>query len=399
MRIFISTGEVSGDLQGSLLARALKEQALAQNLDLELVGLGGEKMASAGLTLLANTAAIGSVGLTESLRFIIPTWRIQQEVKRYLKSNPIDLLVLIDYMGPNLAIANYLRKAYPNLPILYYIAPQAWVWSPMKKETEQIMAVTDRLLAIFPGEAEFFGNKGLDVTWVGHPLLDRIAKDAPSREEARKQLGIGQDEKVITLLPASRIQELRYLLPSICGAAKEIQAKLPDIKFLLPVSLAAYQEQIEQTLKKFNLSAQLLDGKETLMAIAGADLAITKSGTVNLEIALLNVPQVILYRVSSLTMWVARKILKFDLPFVSPTNIVLNREIMPELLQEAATPENIAQAGLELLLNGDRRKKIAQDYQELRQALGETGVCDRAAQAILEFATKKQGLNPANDKL
>ena len=154
MRIFISTGEVSGDLQGSLLARALKEQAISQNLDLELVGLGGERMASAGLTLLANTAAIGSVGLTESLRFIIPTWKIQQEVKRYLKSNPIDLLVLIDYMGPNLTIASFLRKTYPNLPIVYYIAPQAWIWSPTKKETEQIMAVTDRLLAIFPGEAK-----------------------------------------------------------------------------------------------------------------------------------------------------------------------------------------------------------------------------------------------------
>ncbi len=399
MRIFISTGEVSGDLQGSLLVRALKERAVSQNLDLELVGLGGEKMASAGLTLLANTAAIGSVGLTESLRFIIPTWRIQQQVKRYLQSNPIDLLVLIDYMGPNLTIANYLRKAYPTLPILYYIAPQAWVWSPTKKETEQIMAVTDRLLAIFPGEAEFFRAKGLDVTWVGHPLLDRIAKDAPRREEARKQLGIDPEQKVITLLPASRIQELRYLLPSICGAAKELQAKLPTAKFLLPVSLPTYREQIEQTLGEFNISAQLLDGKETLTAIAAADLAITKSGTVNLEIALLNVPQVILYRVSPLTMWIARKILKFDLPFISPTNIVLNREVMPELLQEQATPENIAQAGLELLLNGDRRQKIDQDYQELRQALGETGVCERAAQAILEFATKKQGLNPANDKL
>ncbi|QUS61978.1 lipid-A-disaccharide synthase [Synechocystis sp. PCC 7339] len=390
MRIFISTGEVSGDLQGSLLVTALKQQAQKKNLDLELVGLGGEKMAAAGMTLLANTAAIGSVGLTESLRFIIPTWRIQQRVKKYLKTNPVDLLVLIDYMGPNLTIANYLRKTYPDLPILYYIAPQAWVWSPTKRETTQIMAVTDRLLAIFPGEAEFFRNQGLDVTWVGHPLLDRITKEAPSREEARKKLGIDQNQTVITLLPASRIQELRYLLPPICGAAQQLQSQLPNVKLLLPVSLRDYQTQIEQTLKEFDLRVQLLDGKETLTAIACADLAITKSGTVNLEIALLNVPQVILYRVSPLTMTIARRIFKFDLPFVSPTNIVLQRAIMPELLQEQATASNITQAGLELLFNGDRRATIAQDYQALREALGEPGVCERAAQAVLEFVRGRQ---------
>ena len=228
------------------------------------------------------------------------------------------------------------------------------------------------------------------MTWVGNPWLDRITKEAPSRREAREKLGIDQKETVITLLPASRIQELRYLLPPICGAAQQLQSQLPNVKLLLPVSLKDYQPQIEQTLKEFNLTVQLLEGKETLTAIAAADLAITKSGTVNLEIALLNVPQVILYRVSPLTMAIARRIFKFNLPFVSPTNIVLNRGIMPELLQEQATASNIAQAGLELLLEGDRQAKIAQDYQELREALGKPGVCERAAQAVLEFASGQQ---------
>ncbi|MEB3160229.1 MAG: lipid-A-disaccharide synthase [Synechocystis sp.] len=398
MRIFISTGEVSGDLQGSLLVRALKERSRLQDQDLELVGLGGEKMQGAGLTLLANTAAIGSVGLTESLRFILPTWQIQQRVKAYLKENPIDLLVLIDYMGPNLAIANYLRRVYPDLPIVYYIAPQAWIWSPTDKETEQIAAVTDRLLAIFPGEAEFFQQKGLDVTWVGHPLLDRIAKDAPSREQARQALKLTPDQNVIALLPASRLQELRYLLPVICEAARELQNQLPDVTFLLPISLAAYREQIEATLAQYQLNVTLIESRDTLMAIAAADLAITKSGTVNLEIALLKIPQVIIYRVSPLTMWVARRVLKFNLPFVSPVNILLNQKVVPELLQENATANHIVKESLDLLLNGDRRQQIHQDYQTLRQALGEPGVCARAAQVILEFATKKAGNDPRSSQ-
>ena len=142
----------------------------------------------------------------------------------------------------------------------------------------------------------------------------------------------------------------------------------------------------------------LIDSKETLTAIAAADLAITKSGTVNLEIALLNIPQVILYRVSPLTMWIARWVLKFNLPFVSPANIVLNRKIVPELLQENATPANIVQESLDLLLNGDRRQQMGKDYQALRQTLGEPGVCDRAAQAILEFATKKAGNKPRSSQ-
>ncbi len=247
--------------------------------------------------------------------------------------------------------------------------------------------MTDRLLAIFPGEAKFFQNQGLAVTWVGHPLLDRIASEAPSREAARRSLSLGATEKIITLLPASRVQELRYLLPVIAESAQQLFQQLPelDLKFLLPVSLARYRQQIEETLQHYSFPVQLLPGEQTLAAIAAADLAITKSGTVNLEIALLNVPQVILYRVSPLTMWIARKILHFDLPFVSPPNLVLERGIVPELLQEAASPQAITAQSKALLLDEQRRQVLHKDYQSLRQALGEEGVCQRAAQEILQM--------------
>ncbi len=388
MRILISTGEVSGDLQGSLLITALGQQAEEQGLHLQVVALGGERMAAAGAELLANTAAIGSVGLTESLRFILPTWQIQQRVKTYLRQNSVDLLILIDYMGPNLAIADYVRRCFPELPILYYIAPQAWIWSPTARETQKIIDVTDRILAIFPGEAKFFAEKGVDVNWVGHPLLDRIAQ-APSRAEARQSLGLRPEQLAVTLLPASRVQELNSLLPVICRAAQKLQAQLPQIQFYLPISLPAYFDRIKQVTQDYGLNVTLLEG-EPLTAIVASDLAIAKSGTVNLEIALLKVPQVVLYRVSPLTMWVARHILKFDLPFVSAPNIVMNQAVVPELLQEDATPDRIFAEALDLLQNGDRRQKIRDLYDQLEQSLGEVGVCKRAAQEILAFIEEKK---------
>lgn len=392
--IFISTGEVSGDLQGSLLIEGLTAEAQNRGLPLEITALGGDRMAGAGAELLANTAAIGSVGLTESLRFILPTWQIQRRVKAFLKERPVDLLILIDYLGPNLAIARYARRVYPQLKIFYYIAPQAWVWSPSAGDTQRLVAVMDHLLAIFPQEARFFREQGVSVTWVGHPLLDRL-QGAPPRLTARDKLGLSAEKTAITLLPASRIQEIHTLLPLLAESAGQLQAQLPQVQFLLPVSLPAYRDKIEEILKPYGLNITLLDGADTLTAISAADLALCKSGTVNLEIALLGVPQVVVYKVSPLTRWVAERILKFDAPFVSPVNIVLQRETVPELLQDNATPDRVAAAALDFLQNPQRRSQLAADYRELRQALGEPGVCQRAAGVILDFLeSQTQGNAP-----
>jgi lipid-A-disaccharide synthase len=383
MRIFISTGEVSGDLQGSLLIEALYRQAKMQNIDLEILALGGDRMEKAGAKLIGNTTSIGSVGLFESVPFIIPTLKVQGKAKQYLKENKVDLLILIDYLGPNLAIGSYIRKVLPNLPIIYYIAPQAWVWSLNDKTTNQIVNITDKLLAIFPEEAKFYQEKGASVTYVGHPLLDRM-KNAPSREESRLKLGLSPQETVITLLPASRKQEIKYLLPVMCESAKKIQEKLPDVKFLLPISLSSYTEKIKEVIDSYKLNIRLLNA-QPLEAISASDLAITKSGTVNLEIALLNVPQVVLYRVHPVTYWIACNILKFSIPFMSPVNLVSMTSIVPELLQEKATVENITQESLALLLNQEVKSKMLHDYEVLRQNLGQENVCDRSALEIFKY--------------
>lgn len=383
MRIFISTGEVSGDLQGALLIEALKRQAVCTGLELEIVALGGDRMASAGATLLGNTISIGSVGSLEALPFVLPTLKIQRRAKQYLQQHPPDLVVLIDYAGPNLSIGSYIQRQMPQVPVVYYIAPQMWVWWSNQRDTARIVDITDKLLAIFPEEARYFQNKGAKVSWVGHPLVDRM-QNAPSREEARAALGIPPEQIAIALLPASRRQELKYLLPVIFEAAIAIQTKLPQVHFWIPLSLEIYRQPIEEAIARYNLQATLLSEK-TQEAIAAADLAITKSGTVNLEIALLNVPQVVIYRVSPVTAWIVRTFLKFSIPYMSPPNLVEMKPIVPELLQEQATPENIVQAALELLLNPSRRQQTLADYQEMRRSLGEVGVCDRAAQEILQL--------------
>ncbi|MCW9681728.1 lipid-A-disaccharide synthase [Dolichospermum planctonicum UHCC 0167] len=381
MRIFISTGEVSGDLQGSLLITALQRQAVAVGLTLEIVALGGEKMAQAGAKILGNTSGIGSMGLIESLPYVIPTLRVQRSAIAYLKENPPDLVVLIDYMGPNLGIGTYMKENLPDVPVAYYIAPQEWVWSMSFQNTNRIVGFTDKLLAIFPEEARYYQQNGANVCWVGHPLIDRMA-NAPSREIAREKLGIKDTEITIALLPASRHQELKYLLPVIFAAAKNIQSNLPNVHFWIPLSLETFRNTITAAIKDYSLQATVVLGQQREV-FAAADFAITKSGTVNLELALLNVPQVVVYRLHPLTAWIARHILKGSIPFASPVNLVVMREIVPEFLQEKATTENITQAAMELLLNCQKRQKTLTDYQEMRYSLGELGVCDRTAKEIL----------------
>jgi len=173
-RIFISTGEVSGDLQGALLVEALYQVAADRDIDLEIYALGGERMGQAGAKLLGDTTALGSVGVFEAIPYILPTLQLQKRVRADLLKYPPDLAVLIDYMTPNLKIGRDLRRFFPGVPVVYYIAPQQWVWAFSQKDTKQIVGNSDRMLAIFQDEANYFRRFGADVKWVGHPLVDRF---------------------------------------------------------------------------------------------------------------------------------------------------------------------------------------------------------------------------------
>ena len=387
VRLLISTGEVSGDLQGGLLVAALRAEAQERGLPLEIVALGGERMRAAGATLLANTTPMGAIGLWEALPLVLPTLRVQRRVSHWLRRTPPDAVVLIDYMGANINLGLKVKRRLPGTPILYYIAPQEWAFRVGDGSSMRLIGFTDRILAIFPEEARFYGARGADVTWVGHPLLDTL-NELPERSEARAQLGLAEHERLLLLMPASRTQELRYLLPPLAAAAAALQRQVPGLRVMVPAGQAAFEPVLDQLLASAGLQAEVVpaDTANRLrpQLYAAADLALTKSGTVNLELALRGVPQVVGYRVSRPTAWIMEHVLRFDLDHISPVNLVLGERLLPELLQNHLTAEGVVAEALPLLQSEPVRQRMLEGYGRLRQALGEPGVTRRAAAAILD---------------
>jgi lipid-A-disaccharide synthase len=389
VRLLISTGEVSGDLQGSLLVRALHEEASRRHLPLEVVALGGRRMERAGARLLGDTTRLGAIGLWEPIPLVIPTLRLQARVRRWLRAHPPDAVVLIDYMGANVNLGLRLKRLYPQVPVTYYIAPQEWAFRLGDGGTTRLIGFTDRILAIFPEEARFYSERGAQVTWVGHPLIDTL-EQLPTRQEARQQLGLPPDAPVLLLLPASRRQELRYLLPPMAEAVALLQRERPDLQVLLPAGLPGFETALAQAMAAAGATAVRVipageaDGQRPLLC-AAADAALTKSGTANLELALRDVPQVTGYRVSRPTAFLAKHVLHFNVEHISPVNLVLGERLVPELLQDGFTAEAIVAAMLPLLDPASgAREKVLEGYGRLRQKLGEPGVTRRAAEAILE---------------
>ena len=387
VRLLISTGEVSGDLQGSLLIAALHRQAALRGIDLEGLALGGERMRAAGAELLADTAPMGAIGLWEALPLVLPTLKLQARVDRLLRQRPPDGVVLIDYMGANVRLGNSLRRRLPHIPITYYIAPQEWAWRIGDGGTTELLKFTDRILAIFPAEAEFYERMGAEVTWVGHPLLDTVLS-RPERADARAQLGLPDQGKLLLLLPASRPQELRYLMPVLAAAAARLQHQDPGLDVIVPAGLERFEQPLREALAAAGVRAKVIpadqaDGLKPLL-FAAADLALGKSGTVNLELALQGVPQVVGYRVSRVTAWVARHLLRFKVAHISPVNLLLNERLVPELLQDEFVADRLVELAAPLLEAGEARQTMLSGYDRLRSTLGEPGVTDRAAAAILD---------------
>ena len=387
VRLLISTGEVSGDLQGSLLIAALHRQAALRGIDLEVLALGGQRMRSAGAELLADTAPMGAIGLWEALPLVVPTLKLQARVDRLLGQRPPDGVVLIDYMGANVRLGNSLRRRLPHIPITYYIAPQEWAWRIGDGGTTELLKFTDRILAIFPAEAEFYERMGAEVTWVGHPLLDTVLS-RPERAEARAQLGLPDQGKLLLLLPASRPQELRYLMPVLVEAALRLQQRDPSLDVMVPAGLERFEQPLRKALAAAGVRSRVIpaDQADSLkpLLFAAADLALGKSGTVNLELALQGVPQVVGYRVSRVTAWVARHLLRFKVAHISPVNLLLNERLVPELLQDEFDVDRLVTLAAPLLEAGEARQAMLSGYDRLRTTLGEPGVTDRAAAAILD---------------
>ena len=261
MKLLISTGEVSGDLQGSLLINALKTNAEKRKIELEIIALGGERMQEAGAKLISNTSSIGAIGFLEALPYVLPTLNAQSKIDNYLSSSPPDAVVLIDYMGPNIRLGLKVKKKFPNIPIIYYIAPQEWAWRLGDSGTTDLISFTDKILAIFEEEAKFYSNKGGNVKFVGHPMLD-FYRNIPTREESLRRIGLTSDQKLLLIIPASRKQELKYILPTLLKTAKLLQEKDPSITVLIPSGLDEFNELLHNSLKEYALSGRIILSNE-----------------------------------------------------------------------------------------------------------------------------------------
>ncbi len=391
MRLLISTGEVSGDLQGSLLIKSLLKEAYLRKQSLELLALGGFRMREAGAHLIADTTSIGSIGLLEAIPFILPTLKAQRLVDDLIKKNPPDGVILIDYMGPNIRLGRKIKKLNLDLPIIYYIAPQEWAWRLGDGGTTDLISFTDKILAIFQDEADFYSHKGGCVQWVGHPMMDNL-QNLPSKEDSMVRLGIPSHKKVLLLFPASRKQELKYILPILLKAASFLQRIEEDLYVLIPASIKGFEKTILESLNEYGVIGKIIPAESTNelkpYLFGSASLALGKSGTVNMELALHKVPQIVGYRVSKVTSFIANKFLQFHVDHISPVNLLLRERLIPELLQEEFTPENIVTVALPLLNDKKSKEIMSNGYERLSEILGEPGVTDRAAKLILDSILK-----------
>ena len=385
-KIFISTGEVSGDLHGGLLSKALFDEARKNSINLEIYGLGGDKMNNEGVHLFKDTTSISAIGIWEALPLIIPMMRIQKKFYQSIKKYRPNCLILIDYMGPNIKIGMKLKKSRSNIPIYYYIAPQEWAWRVGNNSTTNLINFSDKIFAIFKQEASFYKRRGGNVFWVGHPMID-LTKKLPSKKDSRTILKLRASQNILLLMPASRPQELRYILPTYLKTAKKLQLRYPSLVIYIPSCRKVFDKKFREGLEKYKIKGTVISQKDDseLMPYVYSltKLALCKSGTVNMELALYGVPQIVGYRVSRVTAFIAKKILNFKVKFISPVNLLLKKSVVPEFVQKNFNENKIFYKACRLLDLSSEKARIKKGYTLLKKELGEEGVVKRAAKEII----------------
>ena len=385
-KIFISTGEVSGDLHGGLLSKALFDEARKHSINLEIYGLGGEKMKKEGVQIIKDTTSISAIGIWEALPLIIPMMKVQKKFYEYLKKYRPNCLILIDYMGPNIKIGTKLKRLRNNIPIYYYIAPQEWAWRVGNNSTTNLINFSDKIFAIFKEEANFYKRRGGNVFWVGHPMID-LTKKLPTKKVSRSILKLKANQNILLLMPASRPQELRYILPTFLKTAKKLQLRYPNLVVYIPSCRRVFDRRFRKGLEKYNVKGKVIsqqDNTELMPYIYSlTKLALSKSGTVNMELALNGIPQIVGYRVSRVTAFIAKKILNFKVRFISPVNLLLKKSIIPEFVQKNFSEKKIFYKACRLLDLTSEKVKIKKGYTLLKKELGEEGVVERAAKEII----------------
>ena len=366
--VVIIAGEPSGDLHASQVARRLKERLP----EIELAGMGGDLMESAGVKLLFHIRDSAVMGISEVLNMIPAFLQKQRDLKKLIATKKPSVVVLVDFGDFNLGIAKFAHQL--NIPTIYYIPPKAWAWRGNR--VEKLARTTSIIASIFPFETEFYRKKGANVEFVGHPLLD-VAQTDFTQTEARKSLDIADNYPVVGLMPGSRRKEIQCLLPIMLEVAQNLLQRIPSCQFILPLAPGINRQSLP------NMPFVEIIEDAVYPSMRAADLMLVASGTATLEAACIGTPMIIVYKVSLLTWWIIQHFV--NLEFSGLPNIIAGREIVPELLQDEVTTNQVTATAIDLLENPEQCQKQRQELKQVSKSLGLIGARKRVADLILNY--------------
>lgn len=370
MRVLISCGEPSGDLYAGALAREL----LALDPSAVITGFGSERLRTAGASLVADFQGLSVTGLLEVARVLPRTYAVYRRLLAHAAETRPDVFVAVDFPDFNFRLAYAMRKL--GVPVVYYISPQLWAWRPGRMKTMQRIA--DRVLVIFPFEVEIYQRAGVAVEWVGHPLLDVTDPPEP-RGSFLTRLGLDPARPVVALLPGSRINEVRAILPGLLDAARIIHDRLPATQFVL-ARTPQLSDQLFEAMGTGGPAIAMIENA-TDDVLAAADVALLASGTVTVQAALRECPMVVVYRLSPLTYRLGRPFVRVNT--FAMANLVAGRQVVPELMQDDFTPDAVARHALALLEDPRKADAMRAELRTVKARLGTPGASRRAAEAVL----------------
>jgi lipid-A-disaccharide synthase len=371
--VLIIAGETSGDLHGANLVRAVHRVAP----EVHFCGIGGDKLREAGVEILVHSSRLAVVGITEVLSKLGAVSRALGLIKSLLTEKDLDLAILIDFPDFNLHVATHLRRR--GVRILYYISPQIWAWRGWR--IRKIKRLVDKMVVILPFEASLYERKGVDATFVGHPLLD-VVRPHSTRDEYLNTLGIDSDRQVVGFFPGSRDHEVGRLLPVMLGAARLLLRQIPNLHFLIALAPGIDDQCVSQLMGARDFPVTVSKGSP-YDTMAVSEMLVVASGTATLEAAILGVPMVIVYKVSTLTSYIGRMMARVK--HIGLVNLVANKTVVPELIQDDVTSERVAEEALSILMDKGRLASMKSALLAVKKNLGRPGASDRVADTVLEM--------------
>ena len=373
-RVLLVAGEASGDLHGSGVVRALKEL----RPELDLFGIGGDRMKREGMDVVVHIARMSFMGFAEVLKNLGTIRQVMRMMEGLLETRRPDVVVLIDYPGFNLRFAK--RAARKGIPVLYYISPQVWAWH--RSRVRKMKGSVRSMKVVFPFEVDIYRNEGMDVEFVGHPIVERIGCRT-SREEFFALHGFDPRKKLLALLPGSRLQEIQHILPVMLEAARLLSDN-GHVQVALGVAPNLGVSPILPHLKEG--SGVTLVENATYDLMAHADAAVVTSGTATLETGWFGTPMVVVYKTSPVTFFIGR--LLVSVPYIGLVNIVAGKKVAPELIQRELTAQNLVKTVQPLLNDGVSGAAMRTELSVIRERLGKPGASRLVAKEILKAADK-----------